>query len=144
LLINLCLKINAAGNPGCTLFNSECTISAGNTLRLGPGPECTSSVTAREQTRTNVVVKIDRNSVRYFQRLSAQSSGRKISSPLPRALRQKSSSKVVGLGLLTTCKRDSYVRFVGSWGLNINKINKVSRAREKRTLVVGHPCHLCC
>jgi len=22
--------------PGCTLFNSECTISAGNTLRIGP------------------------------------------------------------------------------------------------------------
>ena len=36
LLINLCLKINATGNPGCTLFNSECTISAGNTLRIGP------------------------------------------------------------------------------------------------------------
>ena len=34
---NLCLKINATGNPGCTLFNSECTISAGNTLRIGPG-----------------------------------------------------------------------------------------------------------
>jgi len=34
LLINLCLKINATGNPGCTLFNSECT--AGNTLRIGP------------------------------------------------------------------------------------------------------------
>ena len=24
------------GNPGCTFFNSECTISAGNTLRIGP------------------------------------------------------------------------------------------------------------
>ena len=36
LLINLCLKINATGNPGCTLFNSECTISAGYTLRIGP------------------------------------------------------------------------------------------------------------
>jgi len=35
LLINLCLKINATGNPECTLFNSECTISAGNTLRIG-------------------------------------------------------------------------------------------------------------
>ena len=35
MLINLCLKINATGNPGCTLFNSECTISAGNTLRIG-------------------------------------------------------------------------------------------------------------
>ena len=31
-------KINATGNPGCTLFNSECTISAGNTLRIGPVP----------------------------------------------------------------------------------------------------------
>ena len=30
-------KINATGNPGCTLFNSECTISAKNTLRIGPG-----------------------------------------------------------------------------------------------------------
>ena len=30
-------KINATGNPGCTLFNSECTISAGNTLRIGAG-----------------------------------------------------------------------------------------------------------
>jgi len=30
-------KINATGNPGCSLFNSECTISAGNTLRIGPG-----------------------------------------------------------------------------------------------------------
>jgi len=29
-------KINATGNPGSTLFNSECTISAGNTLRIGP------------------------------------------------------------------------------------------------------------
>ena len=29
-------KINATGNLGCTLFNSECTISAGNTLRIGP------------------------------------------------------------------------------------------------------------
>ena len=29
--------INATGNPGCTLFNSECTISAGNTLRIGAG-----------------------------------------------------------------------------------------------------------
>jgi len=29
-------KINATGNPGCTLFNLECTISAGNTLRIGP------------------------------------------------------------------------------------------------------------
>jgi len=29
--------MNATGNPGCTLFNSECTISAGNTLRIGPG-----------------------------------------------------------------------------------------------------------
>ena len=29
-------KINATGNPGCTLFNSECTISAKNTLRIGP------------------------------------------------------------------------------------------------------------
>ena len=29
-------NINATGNPGCTLFNSECTISAGNTLRIGP------------------------------------------------------------------------------------------------------------
>ena len=28
-------KINATGNPGCTLFNSDCTISAGNTLRIG-------------------------------------------------------------------------------------------------------------
>jgi len=28
-------KINATGNPGCTLFNSECSISAGNTLRIG-------------------------------------------------------------------------------------------------------------
>ena len=28
-------KINATGNPGCTLFNSECTISAKNTLRIG-------------------------------------------------------------------------------------------------------------
>jgi len=28
--------MNATGNPGCTLFNSECTISAGNTLRIGP------------------------------------------------------------------------------------------------------------
>ena len=37
MLINLCLKINATGNPGCTLLNSECTISAGNTLRIGPG-----------------------------------------------------------------------------------------------------------
>ena len=36
MLINFCLKINATGNPGCTLFNSECTISAGNTLRIGP------------------------------------------------------------------------------------------------------------
>jgi len=33
----LCLEINATGNPGCTLFNSECTISAENTLRIGPG-----------------------------------------------------------------------------------------------------------
>ena len=33
---NLCLKINATGDPGCTLFNSECTISAGNTLIIGP------------------------------------------------------------------------------------------------------------
>jgi len=34
----LCLKkTNATGNPGCTLFNLECTISAGNTLRIGPG-----------------------------------------------------------------------------------------------------------
>ena len=32
-------KINATGNPGCTLFNSECTISAGNTLRIGPGAQ---------------------------------------------------------------------------------------------------------
>ena len=40
LLINLCLTINATGNPGCTLFNSECTISAGNTLRLGPALPC--------------------------------------------------------------------------------------------------------
>jgi len=30
-------KINATGNPGCTLFNSKCTISAKNTLRIGPG-----------------------------------------------------------------------------------------------------------
>jgi len=30
-------KINATGNPGCTVFNSECTISAKNTLRIGPG-----------------------------------------------------------------------------------------------------------
>ena len=29
-------KISATGNPGCTLFNSECIISAGNTLRIGP------------------------------------------------------------------------------------------------------------
>jgi len=29
-------KINATGNPRYTLFNSECTISAGNTLRIGP------------------------------------------------------------------------------------------------------------
>jgi len=29
-------KINATRNPGCTLFNSECTISAKNTLRIGP------------------------------------------------------------------------------------------------------------
>jgi len=29
--------MHATGNPGCTLFNSECTISAGNTLRIGPG-----------------------------------------------------------------------------------------------------------
>ena len=29
-------KINATGNPGCTLFKSECTISAENTLRIGP------------------------------------------------------------------------------------------------------------
>ena len=29
-------KINATGNPGCTLFNSECTISVKNTLRIGP------------------------------------------------------------------------------------------------------------
>jgi len=35
----LCLKINATGNPGCTLFNSECRISAGNTLRIGAGNE---------------------------------------------------------------------------------------------------------
>ena len=32
-------KINATGNPGCTLFTSECTISARNTLRIGPAPE---------------------------------------------------------------------------------------------------------
>ena len=32
----MCLKINATGNPGCTLFNSECTINAKNTLRTGP------------------------------------------------------------------------------------------------------------
>ena len=31
-------KINATGNPGCTLFNTECTISAGNTLRIGTAP----------------------------------------------------------------------------------------------------------
>jgi len=30
-------KIKATGNPGCTLFNSECTISAENTLRIGAG-----------------------------------------------------------------------------------------------------------
>ena len=30
-------KINATGNPGCTFFNSECTISVGNTLRIGAG-----------------------------------------------------------------------------------------------------------
>ena len=29
--------MHATGNPGCTLFNSECTISPGNTLRIGPG-----------------------------------------------------------------------------------------------------------
>ena len=63
--------------------------------RTPNSPECTSSVTAREQTLINFVVKIYRNSVRYFQRLSAQSSARKISSPLPRPLQQKSSSKVV-------------------------------------------------
>jgi len=31
-------KINATGNPGCTLFNSECTISAGNTLGIVTAP----------------------------------------------------------------------------------------------------------
>ena len=28
-------KINATGNPGCTLFNLKCTISAKNALRIG-------------------------------------------------------------------------------------------------------------
>ena len=36
-------QINATGNPRCTLFNSECTISAGNTLRIGAGNECLSA-----------------------------------------------------------------------------------------------------
>ena len=36
--LNLCLKINATGNPGCTLCNSGCTVSAENTLRIGPAP----------------------------------------------------------------------------------------------------------
>ena len=36
MLINLCLKINATINPGCTLFNLECTFSAKNTLRIDP------------------------------------------------------------------------------------------------------------
>jgi len=32
-------KINATGNPGCILFNSEWAISAGNTLRIGADGE---------------------------------------------------------------------------------------------------------
>jgi len=47
MLINLCIKINATGNPGCTLFNSECTISAGNTLRIGPAGRKTASQKCR-------------------------------------------------------------------------------------------------
>ena len=50
LLINLCLKINATRNLGCTLFNSECTISAGNTLRIG-----TARPSGCQQNRTNHV-----------------------------------------------------------------------------------------
>ena len=56
LLINLCLKINATGNPGCTLFNSECTISAGNTLRVGRGSR--RNTTPVDSTRTQVRVQL--------------------------------------------------------------------------------------
>ena len=38
-------KINATGNPGCTLFNSECTISAKNTLRIGPDCRLVTKIT---------------------------------------------------------------------------------------------------
>jgi len=44
--------MNATGNPGCTLFNSECTISAGNALRIGRAHD-TAALQAMAHERTD-------------------------------------------------------------------------------------------
>jgi len=72
------------------------------------------------------VVKNDRNSERYFERLSARSSAQNSVRLAATEIVVKGCSCV--LGLPTTGKSDTMICYNGSCPLNFNKISKASRA----------------
>jgi len=106
-------KINATGNPGCTLFNSECTISAGNTLRIGPAylsEHCipVSSAGTRRHLRSanRHLLAIPRFRLNTYGRRAFSVAGPMACNSLPDFIRvQRAAQTLLGVYLKWTCSR---------------------------------------